>query len=37
VAGQLGGQRHQLAVGDRQSMDQDRRESAAGLASEQRA
>jgi hypothetical protein len=37
VAGQLGGHRHQLAVGDRQPMDQDQRESAAGLASEQRA
>jgi hypothetical protein len=30
VAGQLGGQRHQVAVGDRQPMDQDQRESAAG-------
>jgi hypothetical protein len=37
VAGQLGRQRHQLAVGDRQPTDQDQRESAAGLASEQRA
>jgi len=30
VAGQLGGQRHQVAVGDRQPMDQNQRESAAG-------
>ena len=36
VAGQLGRQRHQVAVGDRQPMVQDQRESAAG-ASEQRA
>ena len=36
VAGQLGRQRHQVAVGDRQPMDQDQRESATG-ASEQRA
>jgi hypothetical protein len=36
MAGQLGRQRHQVAVGDRQPMEQDQRESAAG-ASEQRA